>query len=124
MEQYISSARQVIESLYDRTCDVIEYKSSVNPINKRTENKVEVTVLTGQKCRVSYQTISKSNQSNPTNNITQIIKLFIAPEIKIKEGSKIVVTKGNLVETYKNSGIPAVYDTHQEIILENFEGWA
>ena len=39
--------------------------------------------------------------------------------------SKIVVTKKNsFVEDYKNSGKPAVYDTHQEIILENFKGWA
>lgn len=121
---YILSSRKAIESLYDRTCDVIEYKTTVNPINKRTGNKTEETVIEGQPCRLSYQSISNTNQSNPTNNVSQVIKLILAPEIEIKEGSKIVVTKGELVETYKNSGKPAVYDTHQEIILVNFEGWA
>lgn len=116
----ISSARKAIESMYDRTCDVVEYTWTVNATNKRKEY-TEETVLEGQKCRLSYQTISNTNQSNPTNNVSQIIKLFLAPEITIKEGSKIIVTKGDIVETYKNSGMPAIYDTHQEIVLVNYE---
>lgn len=117
---YKVKARKAIESLYDRTCTIIEYNANVNPINKRTEYEEDI-VLENQPCRVSYKTISTSSQSDASNNISQITKLFIAPEIQIKEGSKIIVTKGNLVETYKNSGIPAVYDTHQEIVLENYK---
>ncbi len=28
------------------------------------------------------------------------------------------------VSEYKNSGVPSVFPTHQEIVLERFEGWA
>lgn len=123
MNQYILGARKAIESMYDRECDVIEYQAVINQKNKRTENK-EVVVLEKKPCRVSYETISNSDETEMQNNTSQKIKLFIAPEITIKEGSKIVVRKGNSVETFKNSGIPARYDTHQEVILENFKGWA
>lgn len=123
MNQYLLEARKAIESMYDRECDVIEYQSAINQKNKRTENK-EVVVLKKEPCRVSYETISNTSETEMQNNTSQKIKLFIAPEIVIKEGSKIVVRKGNSTETFKNSGIPARYDTHQEIILENFKGWA
>ncbi len=123
MDQYILGARKAIESTYDRECDVIEYQAVINKKNKRTENK-EVVVLEKKPCRISYETILNTNETEMQNNISQKIKLFIAPEIVIKEGSKIVVKKGNSIEIFKNSGIPARYDTHQEIILENFKGWA
>lgn len=123
MNQYILEARKAIESTYDRECDIIEYQAVVNQKNKRTENK-EIVVLEKKTCRLSYETISNTNETEMQNNTSQKIKLFIAPEITIKEGSKIVVRKGNSIEIFKNSGIPARYDTHQEIILENFKGWA
>ena len=123
MNQYLLEARKAIESMYDRECDVIEYQAAINQKNKRTENK-EVVVLEKEPCRVSYETISNTSETEMQNNTSQKIKLFIAPEIVIKEGSKIVVRKGNSIEIFENSGIPARYDTHQEIILENFKGWA
>ena len=123
MDKYLLLAKNAIERLYDRTCDVVERQAVIDDKNKRTDYK-EIIVLEAQKCRISYKNISSSNQSETINNITQEIKLFISPDIKIKEGSKIIVKKGNSIETYKNSGIPAIYDTHQEIVLESFKGWA
>lgn len=75
--------RQAIESTYDCKCDIIEYKATKNSINKRTEYKEE-TVLQKQPCRKSYKTISNAKESENENNVTQILKLFIAPEIQIK----------------------------------------
>lgn len=115
--------RKAIESTYIGECDVIEYKTTKNKINKRNEHKEEI-VLRKQKCRISFENISNSTQDGNTNNITQIIKLFIAPEINIKTGSKIIVTQNKKTQAYKNSGEPAVYETHQEIMLELFESWA
>jgi hypothetical protein len=84
----------------------------------------EVTVHHDKLCRISYSSNKKSEQTETANAITQIIKVFTAPELEIKPGSKLIITsKGRTVE-YKNSGVPAVYDTHQEIVLELFMGWA
>lgn len=119
----IEMVREAIESTYIGECDIIEYVKTRNEKTKQNEYKEEI-VLEKQKCRISFENISNSVQSDTTNNITQIIKLFIAPEIKIKSGSKIVVTQNGKIQEYKNSGVPAIYETHQEIMLQIFEGWA
>lgn len=119
----IEMVREAIESTYIGECDIIEYVKTRNEKTKQNEYKEEV-VLEKQKCRISFENISNSVQSDTTNNITQMIKLFIAPEIKIKSGSKIVVTQNGKIQEYKNSGVPAIYETHQEIMLQIFEGWA
>lgn len=119
----IEMVREAIESTYIGECDVIEYKTIKNETNKRNEHKEEI-VLRKQKCRISFENISNSTQDGNTNNITQKIKLFIAPEINIKNGSKIIVTQNKKTQSYKNSGEPAIYETHQEIMLELFESWA
>lgn len=79
----IELARPVIENTYNYLCDVIEYQAIQNIINKRTEYQ-EIKVLEKQPCRISYQTISKANKTENESNITQIVKLFIAPEIQLK----------------------------------------
>ena len=122
-EQDILRTREVIENTYDCLCDTIEYQASKNSINKRTEYQ-EVKVLEKQACRISYKTVTNTNQTEQENTTTQIIKLFISPDIDIKPGSKIIITKGEWQKEYKNSGEPAKYDTHQEIILEIWKGWA
>lgn len=119
----VKQARKAIESLYDSACTVIEYRQEKDPVTKKTTSR-EVELYQDKPCKLSYSSINKSNQTEAANSATQIIKVFIAPELDIKAGSKLVITrKGRTVE-YKNSGVPAVYDTHQEIVLELFRGWA
>lgn len=116
--------RKVIESMYEDTMTVTEYVKSKNEKTKLTEFE-EVVVLEGQACKLSYQQVTQATQSDSAVSITQVIKLFLAPEVEIKEGSKITVTtKAGIIQNYKQSGIPAVYPTHQEIVLEAFERWA
>ena len=55
------------------------------------------------------------------SDVTQVIKLFMAPEINVKPGSKILVKGVGGVVAYKSSGRPAVYPTHQEILLDLVE---
>ena len=115
-------ARQYFEKLYDCKCDIVEYKE-IQKTNKST-NFDEVKTLENQPCKISYESIS--NNYFPFF-ISRIIstKLFISPDIEIKTGSKIIVTNSlNEVIEYKSSGKPAKYDTHQEIMLELFEGWS
>ena len=113
--------RQAIESQYDAKCDVIERKSNIiNNITKQIEEKV----LEDKDCRVSFEDITVNTETDTESKKIQKIKLFIAPELNIKSGSKIVVTRKGRITTYKNSGEPAVYNTHQEIMLELWKGWA
>lgn len=116
-EKYIAAYRKSIEKLYDDTCNIYESglrKDSKTGITKPTADNL---VVKNQQCRISFKTISPTNQTESNNKISQEIKLFIAPELLIKEGSKIVITRNGRTTEYKNSGTPAIYSTHQEIIL-------
>lgn len=83
-----------------------------------------MVVLVDQPCRLSFETLKTAQQTESAAAITQIIKLFLAPEIRVNPGSKVTVEQDGVTADYKCSGVPAVYPTHQEIILELFERWA
>ena len=122
--------RKAIEMLCEDSCTIIEYQSVKDPVSKQT-NKKEVTILENQPCNLSCQSPRSATGTETATIITQTPLLFISPDIAIKAGSKIVVTKksdtvivGDVkTATYKNSGVPAVYSGHQEITLELFKGW-
>lgn len=111
-----------MERLYMGLCNVYEYKSVRDESTKLTSNK-EVLVQENVPCRLSYSSVSKTEQGT-ANAKTQVIKLFTSSEIDIKAGSKIVVTQNNKTGVYKNSSEAAVYASHQEIVLDLFEGWS
>ena len=62
LEADIANVRKAIESTYDCLCDIVEYKATKNATNKRTEHKEE-TVIEKQPCRISYKTISNTNNT-------------------------------------------------------------
>ncbi|MFY0520915.1 hypothetical protein ACOMCU_24290 [Lysinibacillus sp. UGB7] len=84
----------------------------------------EVMLFTNQKCKLSFE---KQTSTTPTGGpalIAQTTKLFIAPELDIPAGSKIIVTQHSKTTEYARSGEPAIYTDHQEIQLELFERYS
>ena len=118
----VVNTRKAIESLYTGECSITEYKK-IKKQNGSTGFR-ETMVIEHQPCRISFKTIASAKEGAMNQSITQVIKLFIAPEIVVKTGSKITVTQNNITTEYKSSGKPAMYATHQEIILELFDGWS
>ncbi len=123
MNPYILAARQAVESQYDGICNIIEHQKVKDPKTKKS-NFIENVVKEEQACKVSYEDIYVNTETETQSKVVTKIKLFIAPELDIKPGSKIVVTQKGRTTEYKNSGEPAIYDTHQEIMLEKFKEWA
>ena len=116
-------ARKAIESLYNGKCTITEYEK-VKKENKST-GFVETVMVENQPCKISFSTINSTTSTETgASALVSVVKLFISPEIKIKPGSKITVTQNNVTTEYQNSGEPAYYNTHQEIILELFKGWS
>lgn len=115
--------RKAIESLYVGVCTVIERQAVKNPVTHVTTHE-EVIVLDNQPCKLSFERTASANQTSTVGVVVQSTKLFIAPEIDIKPGSKIVVTQRGRIETYTRSGQPAFFSSHQEIQLELFKAWA
>lgn len=115
-------ARHIHEQMdYTGRCTVYEYQSIEDPATKITASLQEVPVLSNQPCRLSYKTITGTSQDGGAATVAQEVKLFIAPEIIIRPGSKITVTQNGVTTDYRRSGKPAVYTNHQEIILELFK---
>ena len=101
--------RMAIEAMYEDTCTVVEHRKTKE---KGVVTYTDTVVLENQPCKLSFETIAQAE------------KLFVAPEVEIKSGSKIIVTHcGNSTE-YTRSGVPGMHPTHQEIMLDLFKEWA
>lgn len=105
--------------MYTGTCDIIEMTEEViDGVTKQNE----VVVYTGLRCRISYYRSSLALLTKGDYYLKkQLVTLFLQDEVKVKEGSKIIVTQNGETGVYKNSGKSKVYLTHQEIILELIE---
>lgn len=84
----------------------------------------ESCTYTDEPCRISYKTVTTTQDNSGAANIVQTVTLFIDKDVNIPEGSKITVTQNGTTTEYEKSGKPAVYSTHQEIPLMVFRGWA
>jgi len=116
-------ARAAIESLYTGTCSIYQYQDVTDETTKLTR-KSEVLVAESLPCRLSFESLSKAQQSDTAAGVNQVVKLILAPETDVMSGSKIVIEQNGKVFTYQVSGVPAVYYSHQEILLDIFRGWA
>lgn len=114
--------RKALEMLYEGTCSIIGYEK-IKRENGSTGFS-EVIKHENQPCRLSFEKITGTNMKDGAAQVSQTTKLFISPDVVIDAGSKLVVTQNGITTEYKRSGEPAIYDTHQEIILELFKGWA
>lgn len=119
IERARKQARKAIESLYDSTCNIRAYGKYKDSITKETKTGINpVPKYEKQPCRVSKQSLSKNTQTDTINQVSYELKLFIAPEVEIKQGDEIEVTNKvlNIITKYKaGEGFP--YNTHQEVIL-------
>ena len=115
----VIKARKYIEAMYEDKCQVF-YREKKRQANGSVGFE-EVEVYKDLACRLSFRNFPPTSPNpNLASNLGQITLLIISPDIKIKPGSKILVNG----VAYKASGQPAIYNTHQEIMLDLFEGWA
>jgi hypothetical protein len=107
--------KSAVEKLYTDRCTVYGF-TEVTKANGSTG--FELAALHSDiPCRLSFQTIANTDQTSKADLIIQVAKLFVSPNIEIKAGSRIDVLRGGETMKYKSSGKPAVYATHQEIVL-------
>ncbi len=118
----MQKTKEAIESMYQDTCNIIEWHPATDPETKKTKFH-EVTVCENKPCKVSFGSTSPSTGGEVAEQI-QTVKLFISRDIDIKPGSKIVITReGYGPVAYSNSGKPSIFTNHQEIALKLFERW-
>lgn len=121
----VNAQRKALERLWKDRCTVYHRVKVKDPISKLTDSK-EMPLLQDQPCKLSFETLS-STDGDPVAAVSQAVKLFISPDVKIPAGCKIVVTRFNDLErtfTYSKSGEAGVFTNHQEIPLVPFKGYA
>ncbi len=104
-----------LQKTYTGRCTITEVTKVKEP-NRSTSTK-EVETVKDEPCRLSYEKITQANSNGMNYNVSQTIKLFIDPKVNISPGSKITITQCGEKESFKASGKPARYDTHQEVLL-------
>ena len=117
------AARKAQEAAYSGKMTVYEHKKEKKKKTHLTAFN-DVAVLKDIPCKLSFQSKQAAADTAAAMAVSQTIKLFMAPDININPGSKITVTQNGVTKDYTYSGVPAVYVTHQEIVLELFERWA
>lgn len=117
MQAAQKAARKAIESTYTGLLTVTEYQAVKDPVTHITKNQ-KVVILENQPCKLSFETIKTAIQTEAAATISQAVKLFVSPDVTIKAGSMITVTQNGVTTEYTSSGVPAIYPTHQEIMLE------
>ena len=118
----VSAQRKALERLWKDRCTIYTQEKVKDPTTKLTDFE-EKPLLQDQPCKLSFETLTSST-GDPVAAVSQAVKLFLSPDVVIKAGSKIIVTQHGRTTEYSNSGVPAVYPTHQEIMLTLFNGWA
>ena len=114
----IEMVRAAVERLYDGVATVKVRETSKIDGKTGIAQTVE-RVIDGIPCRVSFSQLAPSLDATGVAIMTQTVKLFCAPEHVIPAGSDITVKHRGRVLEFRASGVPAVYDSHQEVTLEH-----
>lgn len=122
MLQTYEMVRKAIEVMYQDKCDIIEHQKVKKP-NGSTGFE-DVTVMSDVPCRLSFKSAPSTNETDSASAVIQTIEVFLAPEITVKSGSKLVIKHLDSSVEYTNTGVAAVYNTHQQIALDIFKGWS
>lgn len=122
MVKELEKAKKAIQSLWTGVCNIFGFKDVEDKYGATTH--AEVTLFENLPCRLSFKNISQTSQTESFAVSSQVVKLFITPEVYVPPGSMIEVTQNGVTRKYKHSGITAVYTNHQEIVLEAYKGSA
>ena len=122
MVKELEKAKKAIQSLWTGVCNIFGFKDVEDKYGATTHT--EVTLFENLPCRLSFKNISQTNQTESFAVSSQVVKLFIAPDVYVPPSSVIEVTQNGITRKYKHLGISAVYTNHQEIVLEAYKGSA
>ncbi len=115
-------AKKFIESLYIDTCNVYEFQHVADELTGITSQQ-EVLVHENVPCKLSFSRFPQTGDGAASSS-SFLGTVFCAPDLEIKEGSKIVIVKNGKTYILANSGIPRMGINHQQINVNNWERYA
>lgn len=115
----LAFARKYIERMYLDTCTVIEYAEVTDP-ETHISGMQEVIVHENIPCKLSHH-LPMTSTEGVASGLRLSSYIYVSPDITIKPGSKIIVTRNGKEIAFKNSGEPAMHINHQKIMLEVYD---
>ena len=109
--------RKALEKLYDGQATIWSYADG--ELDEHGIVSSEPRQAGPYPCRVSYKSITPAEEGDGLGTFSQSITLFISPDILIAAGSDIDVVQRGRTLQFTASGVPAVYDSHQEVPLRH-----
>ena len=107
-------------------CDIYVKDGAADGQTGRTvfsEQKLHGDIPCKLSYRLSFETVGAVRDVGDVTAAGQAVKLFLAPDILIPPGSRVVVKRGGQEMAFWRSGAPAVFDRHQEVRVERQERW-
>lgn len=114
-DKLVGVYRSQIERLYTHKVTIIETEMVFNPDKYRSEPQ-EVIKYENQPCRISFNS-QKVDDRDLNTSSQNMVKMFIAPEVIIKDSSKIIATVNDQIVNFNKSTEPFLYPTHNEYTL-------
>lgn len=111
-----------LRTLWNDRCAIIEFHPVVTSYHA-TEHR-PVVVREDEACKLSFSAMPHADQTETGATLSGRVTLFLDPEIIIKAGSKIVVTRGEQTFHFTQSGIAKIFSHHQEVELSPYEEYA
>ena len=111
--------REDVEKYYDGICEITEFINQTGIIN----NTIPVLVYKNVPCHLSYlnkrsfRLLAEAKRTDIGSELSQIIKLYLSPDIDVKIGSEIKVIQNGKEDIFDLSTKPDIYKSHQEIKL-------
>jgi len=110
--------RSIIEQFYEDTATI---KRLVETETEWGETKlIEQIIYQDVPCKLSQRGLAMNNQTETVNEVAYETKLFLSPDIEVKQGDIIEVMRQGITREY-TAGEPFMYPTHQEVSIQRKE---
>lgn len=117
------NVQSYLSMMWTDKATIYEYERTTDPLTRESVRNL-VPVRSNVPCRISFENSPTTAINLEVANVSQTIKLFLDVSVPVSAGSVISVTRNGVTEKYRRSGVPARYNSHQEIVLEKYEDFA
>lgn len=112
----IEVVKRALNKLHTSTC-VIQTRTK-GTVDEETGIITSDTVTSNEyPCRISFKSSIPSNNGSILGQSVQTVTLFIDSDIDVLPNSDIIVKQNGRTTTYTASGVPMIFQSHQEIGL-------
>lgn len=112
--------QELQKELYTDRCTIHNLTDVTDPESHITYQTDEQYIVNYSNipCLLVVRTSTEMGLEYYQPKVKEVVKLFLDSKYKIKNGSKVIVTKQGITRTYMYSGESRLYSNHQEIFLE------